>query len=136
MIARRAVELAHSCCKVIYWVKRLKMLPAAFLTSLNSLKMCPQVKLRLLCMATGWLCLASILFSWRAFQLLTHLTSAVCLRGASVGIIFTRLHLLFEEYLLFSFFSRKLVLFACKTSHLEARHGDCGDCNLPAHTVI
>lgn len=71
-----------------------------------------------------------------SFQLLTHLTSAVCLCGASVGIIFTRLHLLFEEYLLFSFFSRKLALFACKTSHSEARHGDCVDCNLPAHTVI
>lgn len=91
-------------------------------------------------MATGWWKLQLVFSIYtvqlESFQLLIHLTSAVCLCGASVGIIFTLLHLLFEEYLLFSIFSGKLALFACKTSHSEARHGDCGDCNLPAHTVI
>lgn len=90
-------------------------------------------------MATGWLKLQFVFSIYTVqlerFQLLIHLTSAVCLCGASIGIIFT-LHLLFEENLLFSIFSRKLALFACKTSHSEARHGDCGDCNLPARTVI
>lgn len=55
--------------------------------------------------------LASLLFSWGAS------------RGASLSIV--------EVYLLFSTFSRKWTLFACKTSHLEAWQGEYVDCNLP-----